>query len=370
MIRIVLIAALCGALSFGCGDEDADGTDADVAADTATGDVLVGDGDTGGPGDTAADADGSVPGDATGGTSKAFNAAAGGTMNSATGLATLMVPPGALSTDTTLTAMELPKASDTASGIVDLGPSGTKFSKPATVCVDSNAASATPSGMMLSVARRDAAGGAWTTLATSAGDGGMLCGTTDHFSQFTLIFQTSEGPAACADYAGFAACGGDFIGTWTYADACSVEPLLGPTNPPLGCQDFEVTLMLDVEGTAEFSQTTLTTTLSSFSIQSTLEITLSSCPQSFTCSELEAGLNKDEPGGVCTEPTSGVCKCTSPVQAFPPGDPKVSTYTQSGASLTLEAGDIMEFCVNGDTMKVRSTDSKARVTFYTLTKTQ
>ena len=119
----------------------------------------------------------------------AITVADGGEVTSLTGLATVTIPAGALSADTDITALELP-ADDSAVGIVDLGPDGTMFTSPVTVCFDLSAA---PQDVGLVAVRRDSATAEWEILTTTI-VGEKLCGETDHFSQFSLIVDSTNNP--------------------------------------------------------------------------------------------------------------------------------------------------------------------------------
>jgi hypothetical protein len=180
--------------------------------------------------------------------SQKITAAAGGTFTAAG--ATVVIPPGALAADTTLTLTVTDKAgqpnADTIAAMVfDFGPNGTTFLKPVSMTLDFTGTP--PSGDVAKLAFLQ--GGAWVPLADSAVAGSKVTATTTHFTPFTIVFTPGgQTGGACG---AFAACGGDVVGKWTYSAACVSLP--AEANPYAAkCPTATMTWTVDVTGTVEF----------------------------------------------------------------------------------------------------------------------
>jgi hypothetical protein len=115
---------------------------------------------------------------------------AGGTLMAADGSAFVDVPAGALKTDLTIVISPVPKpavAAEFASAVVDLGPSGTAFAAPVSVCLKGDAGLIGQKGACLGYF--DEANKKWvcqdpclTQVSPS-----YWCGETDHFTNFALL---------------------------------------------------------------------------------------------------------------------------------------------------------------------------------------
>lgn len=150
------------------------------------------------------------------------SAAAGGTVTA--GPAQLVIPPGAIARDVTVTVESRGKenypASDQVSGLVlEFGPEKTTFSKPVTLSIDLAGASI-PSGKVARLAWNS--GDYWHVLADSAVVGGKVQATTTHFTAFTIMLVDGNQVGGVCGSGTFAGCGGDLKGkTFNFTAACA-----------------------------------------------------------------------------------------------------------------------------------------------------
>lgn len=161
---LTLAATACGAPGDNAPADDtsiSDGTSADGAGDSSPGD---GDGET---------------------TGSLVTRAEGGRVTLADEGASISIAASALATDTVITMSAVPGDADVVGPIIEIGPAGTTFDPPATVCLT------VPEGEdagALAVVRRSGPGDAWLPLAAIADPPtGQRCAATEHLSQFTLI---------------------------------------------------------------------------------------------------------------------------------------------------------------------------------------
>lgn len=267
-------------------------------------------------------------------TDGALSAAEGGTVTAA-GL-TLVVPPGALAEDTSITVdvldtAGLPDAADIVSSVYDLGPDGLTFLSPVSLTLT---ATVPDDGRTPTVAWLQ--DGAWTPVASTV-SGDDVVAAVDHFTVFAVVLTGDAQVDGGCDT--FAACGGDPTGSWTYTAGC-----LTLHNPPsLPCSSATFVLTIDVggsldlggDGTFSIAQTTRTT--------STLTVPRA-CVGAPDCTFL--GDDAVASGDNCV--STDVSDDTDDV---------AGTWTSAGSALTLTAGGqdgVMDFCVQGDTLMLQA----------------
>lgn len=299
--------------------------------------------------------------------SVAITAATGGTVKG-TGVS-LDIPAGALSADTTITLdIKDPSgyagADAIAVNVFDFGPNGTTFTTPVPLTIDLQG-QAVPAGKVANLAFYDTTKSAWTVLDGSTVANGKVTANTTHFTAFTIVWSAGAGQTGggCASL-DFTPCGGDLTGTWTFSAACLDLPP-GQGDPTGGkCPQATAAVTIDMSGTITFAaggtyDVTGTTSASmSFSVPASCMTSLgiSSCSQ----------LNPD-----ATDDGSGGCKMTQAED--PSSNTESGTYTTSNNQLTTtETGetpdDPMEYCVTGNTLKAKGTDTDGNMHIYVATK--
>lgn len=336
-VLVIGLVALGGAAASGCGSSDSD-SGGHAAATSFPG---VGEHD-----------------------SVAITAATGGTV-SGTGVS-LAIPPGALSADTTITVdIKSPSSyadTDTiAVNVFDFGPNGTTFTTPVALTLDLQG-QAVPAGKVANLAYFDVAASAWKVLDGSTVANGKVTANTTHFTAFTIVWSPAGGQSAggCASL-DFTPCGGDLTGTWSFSAGCYDLPP-GAGDPTGGkCPQATVSATVDLSGSVTFNAD------ATYSVDSTTSADISidvpaSClsANNVSCSQLSG-----------TDDGSGGCELhqTQPAE----NDHESGTYTTSGTQfITTETGDTpddpIEYCVTGNTLRARGTDSDGNTTIYIATK--
>lgn len=130
-----------------------------------------------------------------GGVISAVIGPAGGTLRSE-GLS-LVVPPGAVASDTTFTATPISVQAPGGFRAWRLGPEGTTFSKPATISFEANPvllAGSTPEALRIAYQKADRT---WAVLSDATLSGSTLSATTTHLSDWSALkgWQLSPGTA-------------------------------------------------------------------------------------------------------------------------------------------------------------------------------
>lgn len=292
--------------------------------------------------------DAETEGEGGGEVSKNISAEDGGSIEDASGKATLDIPAGSLSADTELTVITMESDGETESSIFDFGPDGTEFDPAATLSISFS--KEVPEGKKAVLATY--VDGAWEEIPGSSLKDGKVSGSVDHFSKFSVIFVNGSLVAVseCVEiYDAFEACGGDLTGEYTFGDFCFDTATLG--QAPEGFEEcdgaasaFEVTADRALTVTAsdmEFSAGSMTV-----DVNLTLPL---SCLGGATCDDLSA---------------DGELSCTTEGEACECGQSSVEEevaetkpYTTDGNTLTIEnedgSTDTGEYCVKGDIVEVK-----------------
>jgi len=298
-------------------------------------------------------------------------AAAGGTLRAAG--ATLVVPPGALAADTTLTATLLdaaaqPDAENIVAKVYDFGPAGTIFQKPVTLTFE--LAGAPPAGKVAEIAFLE--GGVWQRLDSTI-TGNEVEAQIAHFTPYTvLLADEAELPdggedeqadggggdgdidqAAVACTKDFTPCGGDLVGTWKITAGCA--------EFPSGLKDGTCQSSSTSAALRDIASTSLVTfnTDMTYSIQQSYDMMFTHIEPS-SCYD-----------GACPADTTdnGDDTCTKTALA-PKLDMETGTY-KTAPTIFSTTGKVVaseaSYCVQGSTL-YWATRSAALETYYTLTK--
>lgn len=307
-------------------------------------------------------------------TSVAISAAQGGAVAMPDNSASITIPPGALTADTTITIKRLSKSglpdeANLASAAFEFGPTGTTFATPATLQLAFSGQVTDDKQAVLAVLD----GGAWKTIDGSALAAGVVSASISHFSTYIVLLQSKAivptGPCAEA----FTACGGTLVGAWTANDYCM------NTNVPLGggespfddlpeCADSEMGLVLSAAGTLNFEENG--TFASSLTPVSTLTATFhDACLQALVAQDTSGKTytNEEACAGLSSLMTStfqqgcvystNSCKCTSNPTTGTTTE-RSGTYAVEGSSFTYTVGSAtspaMGFCVDGAELKLET----------------
>jgi hypothetical protein len=116
-----------------------------------------------------------------------------------------MVPPGAVTTDTTITitpsAAAAPSGATAVSGVYNYGPEGTQFAKPVTITLTIDMSKLPPCTHTDDVRVYTSPKGAatYTQLDTTVVDDAHVSAATSHFSDFTAAVPDSASRMSCPD---------------------------------------------------------------------------------------------------------------------------------------------------------------------------
>jgi len=291
--------------------------------------------------------------------SKEVSAASGGTVEGPG--VKLVIPPGALSQDTTISIAVQDKAgypgADTvASSVFEMGPDGLQFTKPVSLSIEFDGsnppANATPKLAVLE-------GSDWKALADSAVSGSTVTAKTTHFSTFAVVW-TSSGQVGgtCGD--DFMACGGDFVGRWTYAAACATLP--PNTNPyATACPTATYSPRIDVSGTVEFAADGQYRSDITLKMSAVLDFPKSCLPGGTSCDAIAGGNPVNDTGSACVVTYSEPEKTLS----------KTGVYQTDGTTVTFpdDSGNVtMDYCVEGSIAKFKDIEEDGTVWMYTLSR--
>jgi hypothetical protein len=281
-------------------------------------------------------------------------AAEGGKVTDPSGKATLSIPPGALATDTDITLAVQPKSGEAQSEILEFGPNGTKFLKPATLEIKADGITV-PQGKRLSLAINE--GGKWTAINGSGLNGNVVSGSVEHFTGFTIILVDGQAvlvaPSDCTDaFNKFKACsGGNIQGTWKFDFFCAGGGSVGQDPTGGRCPGASASVDLQMNRDVVIDATTIkvldgteTTTY-----KYTIPLTCLGGAGG-ACAQLGSQFFKPPATGSCIEQGSD-CVCNGSQTEQKTGDVP-DTYTTSGTTLTITSGETGgvtqgEYCTDG-----------------------
>lgn len=271
--------------------------------------------------------------------------------------AKLSVPAGALDTDTELTmdvvdGKDKPSPGKMMGPAYDLGPDGTEFKVPVTLELPFPQSPMTKE--KAEVVWFDEVEKEWVPLPTAQVKDKSVVAEATHFTLFTVRFVeeedgVSQTAGACAD--DFVACGGDLNGTWEFTGACAMLDPDALANSPLGdCEGGSYSADIDITGQVTLQDGRATGTQTSTTTTSIVQP--SEClPIGVSCSTLMA----EEEGDNC------VSNMTETVQ-----DDIDDSYTVEGNTVTFSAdAGPSEYCVEGDTLTVRTAEGDAAAVTFT-----
>jgi hypothetical protein len=141
----------------------------------------------------------------------------------------------------------------------------------------------------------------------------------------------------------FTACGGDPVGNWSIEGMCfDADDLLDQSSCPQATASASVDISGSVSILADSTYTSQTSSVTSFitTIPAECLMGLMSCDQ----------LTNPDTGTMCSGDASDACDCTG---SDSQSDTSSGTWSASGNTLTLD-NDPAEYCVSGNTMKVRT----------------
>lgn len=282
---------------------------------------------------------------------KRITAAEGGTISDSSGKVTLAIPAGALAEDTDISLSIGAAEAGSASSVYEFGPTGTQFSKPATLTVKLDGA--VPEGKTAQLAVLE--GGAWKALDGNAFADGTATGDVAHFSKFAIVFVDGKVVAsACAEeVASWAGCGGDPKGTWKYSKLCTTAEIGSGENPFAQiCPDAKIEADLTIDGTVTIDDTNVAASASTTTSVISFVIPASCYPalNNATCDKLKDMFEADS----CSE-ADGKCTCKKTSTETDEADPP-KPYTIDGTKITVGDGSPTEFCVKGSSLSVESVD--------------
>ncbi len=281
------------------------------------------------------------------------SAAAGGTVADKAGSVSLVIPPGALEKDTTITLAVGAAVTGTIANVYDFGPDGLKFTKPVSLEIKATV----PEGKQAAVAFESA--GAWKQLSGSTVDKtkGTVKASTDHFTKYSVVVvdgqATLQPPATCAQAtADFTACGGDPTGTWTFAEFCVDAKSVG--DPFKGkCPSGSATIDVTDDRTVTIDATTIKNGAGTQTLKSTYDIPAACLSANgVTCAQVPGS----DASLTCTSQANGDCQCNK--QESNAKEPSTQTYTTSGSTITItdptdNSVTNGEFCVKSNLLYFR-----------------
>jgi hypothetical protein len=283
-----------------------------------------------------------------------ITAAAGGTVADATGAATLTIPAGSLSADLDITLAETAPQTGTVSNVYDFGPSGTQFSKPATLVLQMPSGVTIPTGQTPTLATYD--GTKWAAITGSSFASGAVSGPVAHFSMYSIILvngQATVTDSCSSTVTGFTACGGSLVGTWNLTDFCVANGALGGDPTDGGCPGASMTGSITPSGSITFnSDGSYSQSVLNLTLTQTLTIPTSCVPSGKTCDPTSLNINTGDGGTASCAVTGANCVCTGTAPQNPSAA-KSGTYTTSGTSLTTDDGGATPYCVQGTTLTVQ-----------------
>lgn len=281
-----------------------------------------------------------TPGESEGPASFEITAAEGGTVEVEG--ATLVIPPGALAEDTTITvetvtSAGLPSEADIVATVHDFGPDGLTFLSPVTLTLDAQLP-ASLEDRVPTIAWLEE--GVWTQVASTL-EGSAVSAQIDHFTPFTVLLVAGAQVGGTCDVEGYTACGGNVVGTWSYSAACATLQEL----PELPCEEATFALTLDLSGTITFVDDGTYQVSSTIVTTTNVRIPKSCFPVSdIACSDIDEDAVED--GDACLL-----------VDASEESESETGTWEAAGTQITFDAGEpdgdgAQDYCVAGDTLTV------------------
>ncbi|MGB0679745.1 MAG: hypothetical protein ACPGUV_08805 [Polyangiales bacterium] len=270
--------------------------------------------------------------------------------------ARLVVPPGALSADTTLTATvlaraEQPQAKDLRAPVYDFGPDGTTFTAGHEATLTLTADTPPPTDGAYFAATLDPATAQWVVLPESrtiVEDDGQVSvqAKVRHFSRFTIILVLDNSALACGLGDSFTPCGGDVVGTWRFTSAC-IDNGGDFDFDFIGCGDFSVSVSARITGQLTFEADGSYHSAGALDARTEMRIP-TDCFGGIECSDL--AFDFGEEGSVRED--GGTCIWQMPIQS----DLSALTgnWRTQGTTLFQDDQD-MSYCVQGDRLILRST---------------
>ncbi len=296
---------------------------------------------------------------------QAISAATGGTLRTDTGSASLVVPAGALASDTDLT-LAVEAASGTEASVYKFGPDGTTFLVPVDLSIKYDGTPGDKKKAVLAWFN----GTAWEEVPGSSVKDGFVKGPVSHFSKFSIILVGDDVVlvSECADVAtGFKPCGGAVEGTWRFKDICMDQSVIGQNPFADKCPTARVDVEINWDAVVTFgTDGTYSLTNNGQTMSATYTIPTSCLVQISSAKGCVAGLVGDS--STCSVDGSN-CVCLSS-QTDPNENPNESgTFSVQGNSLVMtktgsSAGDPAYYCRSGNQTVVEvlstSTDSNGQ----------
>jgi hypothetical protein len=294
----------------------------------------------------------------------------GGEVKIGTGGAALMIPPGSLAADTTITANAAAATAavpshDTVKGLFyEMGPDGTTFDPPATLTLPLGGKPPGNATVVISMLSN----GQWTNLETTESSAGLVSAQVAHFTGFAVRWLTGDSvaPDDCTAPPDLA-CGGDLVADWTPTKGCFFGEQLD------GCDGTSrFSYVVDLMGEANFKDDLTYSLDLPYSVTGRVRAT-SDCLRvaGFTsCAEMQEQLVTHEEASfptlwstaTCAGTATTGCDCTSTgTGSF--AMPQTGSYTAVEAMLSTTAmgedpGAAMAYCVEGNKLWVKlNTDS-------------
>ena len=254
---------------------------------------------------------------------------AGGTVTSPDGLATLVIPPGALATETTITVSEAAATAETAAKIYDFGPNGLTFAAPAILTI--TGLSAPASGEQNVVAMDEGDGfGELPGISLDA----EAIGRVDGFSRFTVVVRAGIAVAQseCPDVAsGFTACGGEESGDYVVTRFCFQDAPLGPDPLRGRCPTATLDVDLPFNGTVSLDGANLNIAWGAIALGGMLRLP-KTCTFGLPCTRLPLA---------CTD-TGESCACA--ISSSVPAGSIDDTYTAAGNAMSATTLGSVPYC--------------------------
>ena len=300
--------------------------------------------------------------------------AAGGKLQ--VGAVAVEIPQGAIDSDKEIsvkvnTKKGKPKEKDIAIDVYEFGPD-TQFAVPVKITFDLKGVSLNnKKADVVYLSQEDT--DKWIPLTDSKVQNGKITATTTHFSEYTVLLTEVEGGGGAVGgqcETGFQACGGDIVGTWSYTSACAIGFDTPDGGIPYPCKDpggYET--RTEISGTITFNSDgtyvvnrTLNLVYNNVLPLSCLEEISEASGQPFTC-EMTGGMIEGDDCVVSSadetpipEESDGVYAVNGNQVAFT--DVELTDGGFSGdAGLASGPNQISDFCVSGDSLRLRYTQT-------------
>ena len=282
--------------------------------------------------------------------SSKVTAAAGGTLTTGSGKATLDVPAGALAADTELTVKVMASESGTAGSVYEYGPTGTAFSTPATLSIKYAGSPGSGKKAVLGTY----SDGKWVEIAGSSASGGVVTGQISHFSKFSIIIIDDQAVvvSGCADVAkNFSPCGGDIKGTWAFQDVCFSNFSMGGNPWGEDCPDATMEFDVTWDATITIDASTMTMAWKGQKVSYAFIAPQSCLPANAQCSDIT---NQDI--AMTCAADGSKCKCTGE-EVSNDIDNSTQSYTIEGNTLVVTSGgkrEVSPYCRQGNKLIVET----------------